>query len=78
MILMRIPHAACVSTLESRPIGRRDAYDRVIRVILERYFDRDSNLFSHDQANFRVPRFLLNDVVRYWRTIAVDFAKQTT
>jgi|SRR5882724_730471 len=62
--------------LESRPIGRRDAYDRVIRVILERYFDRDSNLFSHDQAHFRVPRFLLNDVVRYWRTIAVDFASK--
>ena len=24
--------------------------------------------------SFRVPRFLLNDLVRYWRTIAVDFA----
>ncbi|MBZ5532256.1 MAG: nucleotidyltransferase domain-containing protein [Acidobacteriia bacterium] len=62
--------------LESRPIGVRDAYDRVIRVILERYFDRDADLFSPDKTHFRVPRFLLNDIVRYWRTIAVDFASK--
>jgi predicted nucleotidyltransferase len=60
--------------LESCPIGSRDAYSRVIHVILERYFDQDTNPFSTDKSHFRVPRFLLNDVVRFWRTMAVDFA----
>jgi predicted nucleotidyltransferase len=60
--------------LESRTIGSADAYVRVIRVILKRYFDQDSNLFDADKAHFRVPRFLLNDIVRFWRTMAVDFA----
>ncbi|HWS16740.1 MAG TPA: nucleotidyltransferase domain-containing protein [Candidatus Elarobacter sp.] len=43
--------------LESRTIGSADAYVRVIRVILKRYFDQDSNLFDADKAHFRVPRF---------------------
>lgn len=60
--------------LESRTIGSADAYRRVIRVILERYFDQDSNLLTADKTHFRVPRFLLNDIVRFWRTMAVDFA----
>jgi len=60
--------------LESRTIGSADAYSRVIRVILERYFDQDSNLFDANKKHFRVPRFLLNDIVRFWRTMAVDFA----
>jgi hypothetical protein len=60
--------------LESRTIGSTDAYNRVVRVILERYFDQDTNLFNVDKTHFRVPRFLLNDIVRFWRTMAVDFA----
>ncbi len=60
--------------LESRAIGSADAYRRVIRVLLERYFNQDSNLFDSDKMHFRVPRFLLNDIVRFWRTMAVDFA----
>jgi hypothetical protein len=60
--------------LESRTIGSADAYSRVVRVILERYFAQDSNLFDADKKHFRVPRFLLNDIVRFWRTMAVDFA----
>jgi predicted nucleotidyltransferase len=60
--------------LESCPIGSPDAYRRVIRVILERYWDQDSNLLTADKKQFRVPRFLLNDIVRFWRTMAVDFA----
>jgi predicted nucleotidyltransferase len=60
--------------LESRTIGSPDAYNRVIRGILQRYFDQDMNLFSADKRHYRVPRFLLNDIVRFWRTLAVDFA----
>jgi len=60
--------------LESRPIGSPDAYNRVVHVVLERYFNQDTNLLTADKKHFRVPRFLLNDVVRFWRTMAVDFA----
>lgn len=64
--------------LESRPIGRRVAYDAVVRVILERYLTGDHG-WVLGRAAHGVPRFLLNDIVRYWRTIAVDYAyKQWT
>lgn len=58
--------------LESTPIGSSDAYNRVVRNILERYIEED--LIGPGDSPYRVPRFLLNDVVRYWRTMAVDFA----
>jgi len=64
--------------LESTPIGRRGAYDAVVRVILERYLTGDHG-WALGRATHGVPRFLLNDIVRYWRTIAVDYAyKQWT
>lgn len=49
------------------------AYSRVIFGILERYLSNDSAFHSaHGRDN--VPRFLLNDIVRFWRTMCVDFA----
>jgi len=64
--------------LESRPLGNTAAYDRVVRVILERYLTGDHG-WIRGRATGGVPRFLLNDVMRYWRTIAVDYAyKQWT
>lgn len=64
--------------LESRPIGDAAAYERVVRVILERYLTGDHG-WIRGRAISGVPRFLLNDVLRYWRTIAVDHAyKQWT
>jgi len=59
--------------LESRPVGRRDAFDRVINHVLTRYIAEDAR-FLQVSARFYVPRFLLNDFARYWRTMAVDFA----
>lgn len=59
--------------LESAVIGRREAYDRVRKHILDRYILEDSRFTAKD-AKCRVPRFLLNDFARYWRTMAVDFA----
>lgn len=59
--------------LESSAIGRREAYDRVRKHILDRYILEDSR-FTATDAEYRVPRFLLNDFARYWRTMAVDFA----
>ncbi len=53
--------------LESVPLTAThvfiDARDRV----LSRYLDESVK-------DYRPPRFLLNDVVRYWRTVCVDFA----
>lgn len=58
--------------LESLPVGHREAYDRVRRQILKRYLEDDRGL-THTSEDIRVPRFLLNDLTRYWRTITVDF-----
>lgn len=58
--------------LESAPIGDRAGYSGVVRNVLRRYIEEDHS--SSVDTPFRVPRFLLNDVARYWRTMAVDFA----
>jgi predicted nucleotidyltransferase len=64
--------------LESVSVGRSDAHERVLNNILFRYLDEDRGLwFGSNQS--KVPRFLFNDIARYWRTMAVDFAyKQRT
>jgi predicted nucleotidyltransferase len=63
--------------LESSPIGKNDqAYSRVIKGVINRYLEEDNHLLSRDQLRYRVPRFLLNDIVRFWRTLAVDFASK--
>lgn len=59
--------------LESIPIGRTEAYDRVLNNVLWRYLDEDRGLW-HGSGPYKVPRFLFNDVARYWRTMTVDFA----
>jgi predicted nucleotidyltransferase len=61
--------------LESLPVGNREAYDRVRRQILKRYLQDDRGLTRSSSA-VRVPRFLLNDLTRYWRTVTVDFVLQ--
>lgn len=53
--------------LESVPILGEEAYAHCRARVLDRYL-------AEDRAARRPPRFLLNDVIRYWRTIAVDFA----
>lgn len=63
--------------LESRVIGKNtEAYERVIRAVIGRYLAEDSHPLTHDSKRYRVPRFLLNDIVRFWRTMAVDFASK--
>jgi predicted nucleotidyltransferase len=64
--------------IESIPLGLPDAHERVLNNILSRYLDEDRGLWF-GSSQYKVPRFLLNDVARYWRTMAVDFAyKQRT
>jgi hypothetical protein len=54
--------------LESQPVsGGEEVCSHVQTKILDRYLDGSVKAY-------RSPRFLLNDVVRYWRTICVDFA----
>jgi len=43
---------------------------RLMRGVLQRYFEEEANFPGKEFF----PRFFLNDVVRYWRTIAVDYA----
>ncbi|HET6231374.1 MAG TPA: nucleotidyltransferase domain-containing protein [Longimicrobiaceae bacterium] len=57
--------------LESAALGPAEAHERVIRGILNRYINEDA---GWNERTVTVPRFLLNDVARYWRTVAVDFA----
>jgi hypothetical protein len=62
--------------LESAPIGRPEACERVVRAILARYLDNDISFLTQSRSgqHYKVPRFLLNDIVRYWRTMCVDYA----
>lgn len=58
--------------LESIAVGDDIVRTRVIQAILRRYLaDDPSWTFRSDD---KIPRFLLNDCVRFWRTMAVDFA----
>jgi predicted nucleotidyltransferase len=59
--------------LESRVIGRDEAYERVINQVLNRYVSEDHG-FVKGIGKFHIPRFLLNDFARNWWTMAVDFA----
>ena len=53
--------------LESLPATADDVYLAAKERVLRRYLDESIK-------DFRPPRFLLNDTVRYWRTMCVDFA----
>lgn len=59
--------------LESDVLGKSEAYTRVLREVLKRYINEDYGI-AHRTGPSQVPRFLQNDVARYWRTVAVDFA----
>lgn len=58
--------------LESLSIGSDAVRQRVIQSVLGRYLADDPSWTWRSDAE--LPRFLLNDVVRFWRTMAVDFA----
>ena len=61
--------------LESAVLGDDAAYSRVIQNVLRRYVEEDAAGGMPEPA-FKVPRFLLNDIARYWRTLTVDFAQK--
>jgi predicted nucleotidyltransferase len=59
--------------LESKPLGKREAWDRVLNNLLSRYLKEDLGLWDTTKRR-GVPLFLLNDIARYWRIMVVDFA----
>jgi len=70
----RITTQRVLLLLESTPIRDAHGYheivhDRAMRSVLGSYLEAGDG-----GSKKKLPRFLLNDVVRYWRTIAVDFA----
>lgn len=50
--------------------------DRVLRNIFKRYLQEDLGYHELHEWSRRVPRFLLNDIVRFWRTMTVDYANK--
>lgn len=61
---------------ESRALTNPLVRERVIRNILARYVLHDRSVPSRSGRRQVVPHFLLNDVVRYWRTMASDYASK--
>lgn len=62
--------------LESTPLGNGDAHERVVRGIMRRYLESERSFLAESGRRYKVPRFLLNDIVRYWRTVAVDYVSK--
>jgi hypothetical protein len=61
---------------ESRALSNPIVRERVIRNVLARYVVHDRSVASRSSKRQTIPHFLLNDVVRYWRTIASDYASK--
>jgi hypothetical protein len=57
---------------ESRAISGALVRERVIRNVLARYVVHDRSVPRKDGRPYPIPHFLLNDVIRYWRTIAIQ------
>ncbi len=63
--------------LEARSVTNPLVYERVVRGVLNRYIISGASVSWSAQGSkpaVVVPRFLLNDIVRFWRTMAVDYA----
>lgn len=61
---------------ESRALSNKVVRDRVIRNLLARYVVNDRSVASKSGIPHAVPHFLLNDIFRYWRTMASDYASK--
>jgi predicted nucleotidyltransferase len=59
--------------LESYPLAQPLAYNRIVRGVLDRYVEDETTVLAKAGHQFKIPRFLLNDMARFWRTMAVDY-----
>lgn len=57
--------------LEGEPLTHRPCFEDIRRAVLQRYIDGPSN-------GHALPLFLLDDIIRYYRTMAVDYEFKTT
>lgn len=70
----RITTQRVLLLLESAKVrASSEVRSRISRALLQRYVGED---LYYRASPRRLPRFLLNDVVRYWRTMAVDYAQK--
>ena len=58
---------------ESKAVTEGETHRHTIQNILERYCADYLPTTSEENSPVKIPRYLLNDLVRYWRTMAVDF-----
>jgi len=61
---------------ESKALTNPMVRERVIQNVLARYVVYDRSVPRKDGRPYTIPQFLLNDVVRYWRTMASDYASK--
>ena len=61
---------------ESKHVTVGDAHAGTIDNILSRYYLDMIDSGHGEDSPAKIPRYLLNDLVRYWRTIAVDFGSK--
>lgn len=61
---------------ESKALTGGVVRERVLRNVLTRYIVSDRSVPRSDGKPYPIPHFLLNDVVRYWRTMASDYASK--
>jgi hypothetical protein len=56
--------------LESTPIGNRSVYDAAVERVISRYI-------NDEISDKQIGRFLLNDIIRFYRQMCVDFEFKT-
>lgn len=69
--LLLLLESAAVPVAESVSVR-----ERIVKGILYRYVEEDASFLASNEPTRKIPRFLLNDVVRFWRTMAVDYANK--
>lgn len=70
VLLMLESDALSINTDEARDSA---AYKRVLNQVFQRYIANELERGERSGRPF-APRFLINDLIRYWRTVCVDFA----
>jgi hypothetical protein len=59
--------------LESRPLAGKDVHARIIDDVIERYWRE-----FPDHSDRFMPAYLANDILRYWRTLCLNYEASTS